>query len=97
MTRQPLPDVNVKDPCELTVDEIDAVCELICKGAEVDEGGLSARVRQAEALARVRVGDRIVGVAALKNPQPGYRVGVFKKAKAALDPADFAHAWQQLV
>lgn len=91
MTRQPLPDVNVKDPCELTVDEIDAVCELICKGAEVDEGGLSARVRQAEALARVRVGDRIVGVAALKNPQPGYRVGVFKKAKAALDPADFAH------
>ncbi len=91
MTRQPSPEVSVRNPRALTADEIDAFCVLIRKGDEVDEAGLPVRVRQAEALACVRVGDRIVGVAALKNPQPGYRQGVFEKAKAALDPAGFAH------
>lgn len=85
------PEVRISSPRALAAGEIEAFCLLIRKGDEVDEAGLSARVRRAQALASLRVGDRVVGVAALKNPEPNYRQRAFEKAGVELDPACFAH------
>lgn len=85
------PEVRVSSQRALAAGELDAFCALIRKGDEVDEAGLSARVRRADALASLRVGDRMVGVAARKNPEPSYRQRAFEKAGVGLDPAGFTH------
>lgn len=56
-------------------------CDFVKRGGEVKEAGIENRVRNAKALAFLRVDGNVVGVAALKRPEFSYSNDVFGKAK----------------
>jgi GNAT superfamily N-acetyltransferase len=75
------------EPSSLTGREFDACLALIREGGEVSAAGLEGRVKGAARLARLYVGTKLCGVAALKRPELGYRSSVAAKAAIQL-PAD---------
>lgn len=76
--------VNVYSPNDCSADMLDAFCELVLEGGQVQSVGLATRVGRAAFLAFARDPGGIVGVAALKKPDVGYRAGVFKKAGSSV-------------
>ncbi|WP_132466226.1 GNAT family N-acetyltransferase [Rhodovulum marinum] len=76
-------DIRVLSPKQCSSETLDAFCELVRAGGEVQPAGLSARVERAAFLAFAHEPEGLVGVAALKNPYQDYRAGVFKKAGSA--------------
>jgi RimJ/RimL family protein N-acetyltransferase len=63
---------------------------LVRKGEEVEGVGLTERIRNAESLMFLMQDDgALIGVAALKRPNPGYRANVFLSAQSKLRPEDF--------
>lgn len=78
-----------KRPVDCSPVEIEAFCELVRKGDEVDPNGLEVRVRTAWLLAFGSLDDSLVAVAGIKRPDGGYRAGVFRKSEGGLDPQDF--------
>ena len=80
---------EIKSPQHCSDSEIAAFSCFVRKGAEVDPTGLKGRIRRAKALAFLYVNRTLVGVAALKQPNEGYRDKVFKAADAALDASSF--------
>ncbi|QLL11105.1 GNAT family N-acetyltransferase [Pseudomonas chlororaphis] len=68
--------IEVKSPGECSTAEICDFVDLVVQGGEVEAGGLSQRVMDAEQLAFLRVDGQLVGVAAIKNPNDRYRARV---------------------
>jgi predicted GNAT family N-acyltransferase len=61
--------------------------KLVIEGGAVDPQGLAQRIREASRLLFLRTScGRLVGVAALKQPRPGYRHKVFTAAQATVSP-----------
>ena len=58
--------------------------DLVLQGGEVQPAGLAGRVKRAAFLAFAHDSEGLVGVAALKNPNAGYRANVFEKAESTL-------------
>lgn len=79
----------IKTPVECTSVELEAFCKLVASGGEVADAGLLERLRAAKSLAFCYEQGELAGVAALKNPDAGYRQRVFEGAKAKLDPETF--------
>jgi GNAT superfamily N-acetyltransferase len=86
---------EIRHPSGCSDGEIAAFCCFVRQGGEVGALGLEGRVRQAKALSFLYVDGTLVGVAALKQPDPGYRSKVFKKAGVPKDAPlpDFELGW----
>ncbi len=65
--------VDVKGPRECSDREREEFLKLVVQGGEVATKGLPNRIMTAEALGFLRVDDRLVGIAAVKNPSDKYR------------------------
>jgi GNAT superfamily N-acetyltransferase len=68
---------------------IKAFIALVREGEEVSEIVLETNVRTAKCLAIANAGSALVGVAALKNPQPSYRKVLLEKTDVILDVSTF--------
>lgn len=82
--------VLIRDPASCSEDELAAFAALVLLGGEVESQGLAGRIRAARFLASYYAGDsKLVGVAALKDPNTDHHVDVFTKARADVDRYDF--------
>lgn len=70
---------------------MDAFCQLVNDGGEVDAAAVRSGAARAKVLAFAYMDGTLAGVAALKNPWPGYRNDVFEKAGITCDPASFPY------
>jgi predicted GNAT family N-acyltransferase len=59
-------------------------------GGEVTADGLEARIKKAETLLFLVQGGCLKGIAAIKNPESGYKEGVFQKAQATIKASQFS-------
>lgn len=82
-------DVITKSPGQCTPDELDLFVRLVRVGGEVTAERLTERVREAHTLIYIKEAGQILGVAALKHPRIHYRSGVFEKAQASVDAAEY--------
>jgi RimJ/RimL family protein N-acetyltransferase len=81
---------TIKRPSECSQQELEAFEALVRKGEEVALEGLSGRIIKAAFLVFLTELDgSLVGVSALKHPNPGYRRGVFQKSNSSLNPEDY--------
>ncbi len=79
----------VKIPSECTGEEIHGFKNRVIEGGEVIQNGLEMRIDDAHLLGFCFEGNTLVGIAALKRPNDGYRDDVFAKAKSSYDAASF--------
>lgn len=79
-----------KPPDECSSEEIDKFCEFVRMGGEVESQGLTNRIKKAALLVFLYSGKDLIGVAAIKNPNAGYKAEVFQKATATALPEGFA-------
>jgi predicted GNAT family N-acyltransferase len=80
----------IKKPSECSENELDSFENLIKKGGEVAVAGLRNRIRKAQWLIFLFEDDKILaGIAALKEPNIGYKKKVFKKAESHENPDEF--------
>jgi len=68
--------IITKSPSNCSPEEIRAFIALVLQGGEVPSAGLSQRVSAAAQLAFLYAGPQLLGIAALKNPNPGYRAKI---------------------
>jgi predicted GNAT family N-acyltransferase len=81
----------LKSPAECSSEELALFARFVRDGGEVQSQGLPGRIRQAKALAFLVENGQAIGIAALKQPNQGYRAGVFAKAKAIETPDRFPY------
>lgn len=82
---------NIKNPSKCNKHELEGFEALVRKGKQVAVGGLSERIRNAAFLMFLMLPDgSLIGVSALKRPNPGYRAKVFQSAHSKLRPEDFS-------
>jgi RimJ/RimL family protein N-acetyltransferase len=80
----------IKNPSDCNQHELASFEDLVRKGGEVVADGLSGRIRNAAFLMFLTKEDgSLIGISALKHPNPGYRARIFKKAGSKLRPEDF--------
>lgn len=70
-----------KSPKDCTDAELESFEKLVAEGGEVAFAGLRQRILRAEKLVFINDGE-FVAVGAIKNPNAGYKAGVFEKAGA---------------
>lgn len=81
----------IKSPDACTEIERAAFLARVIDGGEVASGGLSDRVRRAEALLfLLDDASGLVGVSAIKRPHPNYRANKFAAAKTSISPDTFS-------
>lgn len=87
--------IAVRPPGDFGDREIDDFVSLVLAGAEVSRGGLRGRVMKAHCLAFMRRNSCLIGVAALKRPELGYRTRVTKGAGVPIprDTFEFELGW----
>ncbi|MBB1302446.1 GNAT family N-acetyltransferase [Pseudoalteromonas sp. SR44-8] len=68
-----------KSPKNCTDAELESFEKLVTEGGEVSLAGLRQRIKRAEKLVFINDGE-CVAVGAIKNPNAGYKAGVFEKA-----------------
>jgi hypothetical protein len=76
MTRE----IIIKKPSERNNDEIQKFYQYAIDAGEVIKNGLKRRIKNAELLGFGYIDGTLVGIAALKNPDPGHKLDVFRKA-----------------
>jgi GNAT superfamily N-acetyltransferase len=81
--------IVAKKPTECLETELKDFAALILVGGEVTAVGLEARIKKAEALLFLVQDSCLKGIAAVKNPEKGYRQGVFQKAQATIEASEF--------
>src|SRR4051794_40035143 len=64
---------------------------LVRKGGEVFSEGLEARIDRAARLVFLRHGEGLIGIAAVKNPHPGYRAKIARNAGVELPAEAFPY------
>lgn len=75
--------VLAQSPAECSEKDLNAFEDLVNAGEEVFSGGLRKRIESARLLSLCKTPEgAVVGVAALKNPNPNYRDLVFKKSRS---------------
>ena len=79
----------VKAPSNCTRDEIKDFTTLAIKGGEVIRNGLEERIDRAHLLGFCYDGETLIGIAALKKPNEGYRDDVFAKAASPCNAESF--------
>ena len=87
------PEVVVKAfPPEAVADEdLIAFRHMVIAGGEVNPDTLPDLVSRALTLAYAKISEEIVGVSAIKRPNPAYRNRLFAKAGANKDPSTFEY------
>jgi predicted GNAT family N-acyltransferase len=84
---------TIKNPRDCTKAEIDTFERLVSEGGEVALVGLRNRIFRAENLIFID-DDGCVAVGAIKNPNSGYKSGVFQKARVSgLDQFKYELGW----
>jgi len=73
-------ETTIKKPADCSQEELADFEHLINEGGEVTAVGLRGRILQAEKLVLINQAGRYVAIGAIKNPNPGYKAGVFNKA-----------------
>jgi RimJ/RimL family protein N-acetyltransferase len=73
-------DIIIKKPSECNNDEIQKFFQYAIDAGEVMINGLKRRIENAELLGFGYIDRTLVGIVALKNPDTGYKLGVFRKA-----------------
>ena len=86
-----MPELIVKSPDDCLSIEIGAFIAFVRAGGEVSIQGLSERIRDATALVFARVDGLVIGVAALKQPQPSYRRRVSSESGAPIPATEFPY------
>ena len=74
-------EAEVKEYAAFSKDDIAQIEQLIIEGGEVDPKTLPDRLKEAKAIAVIRDEQKLVAVAAIKQPLASYRTGVFTKAQ----------------
>ncbi|MER9776594.1 GNAT family N-acetyltransferase [Mesorhizobium sp. M0220] len=82
--------LTAKPPNEFSDAELAAFVELVVSEGEVTRHGLLGRVKAARGLVILYDGEILVGTAAIKNPELGYRADVFAKSKSLADDTAYA-------
>lgn len=72
----------IKNPEDCSDAELESFESLVAEGGEVSLVGLRDRIRRAEKLVFINLAGP-VAVGAIKNPNLGYKTGVFKKSGAS--------------
>lgn len=86
-----LSQVTSKAPVSCSTAEIEEFIRLVKQGGEVADEGLEHRVMNAEQLVFLQSGGQVVGVAALKRPNPTYRERVASASGIGLSEASFRY------
>jgi hypothetical protein len=81
--------IVVKKPSECSKRDLDLFEALVRKGGEVTLAGLRDRIKKARCLVFLFLRQNLAGIAALKEPNIGYKKKVFKKAGSQEDPNEF--------
>ena len=81
--------IAAKEPNECSASELQDFAALVLSGGEVIEVGLEARIRKAKSLLFLVQDGCLKGIAAVKNPEQGYKDSVFKKAHATVEASLF--------
>jgi predicted GNAT family N-acyltransferase len=84
-------EIVAKAPSNCSAAEICNFVALVEQGGEVAAGGLQQRVIGAANLAFLQLGGRLAGVAALKQPNAGYRARVASASGTALPQDSFVY------
>jgi hypothetical protein len=74
--------ILIKKPNACTEFELQDFATFVCAGDEVAVDGLTERIKKAEVLVFLSQEGSLKGIAALKNPEQGYKKEVFQKAQA---------------
>jgi len=93
MTQRPTIEFKASRPAEVTAAERAAFMQQVREGGEVDPDTLRALVDRAVALAMASNDGAMVGVGAIKRPNPTHRSHVFKAAKVDLLSEAFELGW----
>lgn len=82
--------ISLKVPTECSRKELDAFEDVVKICREVNPNGLRHRIERAHFLAWASsYGGELVGVAALKKPNEGYRSSVFEKSRSKEEPSQY--------
>ncbi|RFC51105.1 MAG: Protein N-acetyltransferase, RimJ/RimL family [Verrucomicrobia bacterium] len=81
---------TIKKPCDCTAQELTAFEAMVTEGGEVNPVGPPQRIRNAAFLMFLFDDDcSLIGVSALKHPNPEYREEAFTSASSVLLPDDY--------
>ena len=83
-------DLHIKSPADCTPMQLKQFADQVRQGGKVINDGLETRMGHAKFLAFAYEGPKLIGVAALKNPDPHYREEVFNSTGSELNPYRFA-------
>ena len=83
--------VKALPPESVAENDLIAFKLMVIAGGEVNAETLAGLVSRALTLGYARIGEEIVGVSAIKRPNPGYRASVFGKAGAKQEPYKFEY------
>lgn len=81
---------SIRPPAEYSSDELDAFCQLVARGRQVDTAGLRDRVGRARWLGLHYEDGDLAAVAALKRPTGAYREKIFRNAEVLGRAGEFA-------
>lgn len=81
--------IAVKKPNECSAAELQDFAALVLAGGEVTAVGLEACIKEAKTLLFLAQDGCLKGIAAVKNPENGYKERVFQKAQATVEASQF--------
>lgn len=76
-------ELRILAPGECSAEDLQSFAGMVRQGAQVASAGLEDRIASAAWLGFAWLDEKLVGVAALKNPRPNYRSKVFSAAQVA--------------
>jgi ribosomal protein S18 acetylase RimI-like enzyme len=74
---------KVAAPAGFTPSELNTIAKIIQSEGQVDAAGLMSRIKQAKMFCVAIDSNKIIGISAIKIPNPGYHQGCFTKAGLA--------------
>lgn len=83
--------LRAEAPTSYSTRELKAFEKLILEGGEVSSQGLAERIRSAAVLIMLSKHGMLIGIAALKRPEPGYRVRVAEKSGVSVTAAGYPY------
>ncbi|MFH6988477.1 hypothetical protein ACHRVW_12100 [Flavobacterium collinsii] len=72
----------IRKPNKVSADYMMQILDLLDQGNQLSIKGIEKRLIKADLIAMIVDGDKVLTVAALKNPEPNYKRTVFKSAGA---------------
>lgn len=81
--------LEIKAPCDCTREEISEFRNFVRLGSDVMRTKLRRRIKAASHLLFYRDQETLCGISALKQLTEEYRIRLFERAEATVDPGDF--------